>query len=305
LIILIVGLGSIAKKHIAAILELIPQAEIYALRSNKHAEIYPNVTNISHRDELNVQPDFIIVSNPTKDHEAAILESLGSNCPIFIEKPVLSDLDNVSYLKEQIAVRKTMTYVACNLRFHPVIEFLKDYLERSCPRINEVNIYCGSFLPEWRPDRNYLRTYSANVSMGGGVHLDLIHEIDYCTWLFGKPFSVNSVKRNVSSLGIDAIDFANYQLFYERFTVGINLNYYRKDSKRYIEIVTEDYTLTADLLTGNVTKNFPQEILFVNPLQIRDTYIQQMKYFIDHMIAKQPPMNDFNEAVEVLKLALV
>ena len=33
---------------------------------------------------------------------------------------------------------------------------------------------------------NYLKSYSASKSKGGGVLLDLSHEIDYINWLFGS-----------------------------------------------------------------------------------------------------------------------
>ena len=69
-----------------------------------------------------------------------------------------------------------------------------------------VNIYAGSYLPQWRKNSNYIKSYSAFKNKGGGVELDLSHEIDYVTWLFGKfkisvflIFSIVS-KFNVSEL---------------------------------------------------------------------------------------------------------
>ena len=47
-------------------------------------------------------------------------------------------------------------------------------------------IACQSFLPSWRPGRDYRTSYSADAREGG-VLRDLSHEIDYATWLFGSP----------------------------------------------------------------------------------------------------------------------
>ena len=43
--------------------------------------------------------------------------------------------------------------------------------------------------------------------MGGGVHLDLIHEIDYLIYLFGIPKEIKKQYRKVSKLNIDSNDY--------------------------------------------------------------------------------------------------
>src|SRR5690349_17365871 len=215
--VLIVGLGSIARKHIKALIQIDPSLEIFALRSGKPATEENGIQNMYSWDELPSKPDFILISNPTKFHKDAILKALDFNCPLFIEKPVLASVGDGIEIIQKLKVKTEVSYVACNLRFHPCIKFLKDYLGKGKPRILEVNIYCGSNLKNWRPGTNYSDSYSAQAALGGGVHLDLIHEIDYCYWLFGKPDQHFSIKRKVSDLKIDSIDFAHYVFQYSGF----------------------------------------------------------------------------------------
>ena len=302
--ILIIGLGSIGKKHVNAILSLYPLAQIFALRSNSPCDQYLNVINIFDKKDIPKDLSFIIISNITSFHEQTINEMIGLNYPLFIEKPVLSNLNNFKQLSDKIHENSIQTYIACNLRFHPALQFIKHYIEVNHPRINEVNIYSGSYLPDWRPGKDFRKIYSANEEEGGGVHLDLIHEIDYCTWLFGFPVESISMKTNNSSLHISAVDNARYFFKYLDFTAGIVLNYFRKDAKRQIEIITENETIVIDIIKNKVHTSTNNQNLFENDFNILETYEHQMKYFIDCIQAKQRTMNDFDYAVEVLKLAI-
>lgn len=302
--ILIIGLGSIGKKHVDAIISVKPDANIFALRSAKTEDVYKNVENIYPGDSLPNTVDFVIISNVTSMHEATILEMLHYKCPLFIEKPVLASLNKADEILKKIETENILTYVACNIRFHPAIIFIKNYLATNKPRINEVNIYCGSYLPDWRPNRDFKIVYSANKEMGGGVHLDLIHEIDYCSWLFGFPESYVASKQSVSSLAISSIDSANYHLRYNEFAVSITLNYYRKDARRILEILTSDDTLTVDLIENSVKSNLSGNLLFQSEMKIEDTYRDQIRYFIDKVSSKEQPMNSFNNALKVLQIAI-
>lgn len=298
--VLIIGLGSIAKKHISAIREVKPKAAFFALRSSEKAIPVAGVANIFSWDDLTAFSfDFAIVSNPTAKHREAISRLIPLKIPLFIEKPLFSDLEDKGIL-QNLAQKNIQSYVACNLRFLECLQFVKQYLGNK--RINEVNSYCGSYLPDWRPGTDYRKTYSANKKLGGGVHIDLIHEIDYSYWLFGQPERVNKLFTSNSSLAIDAHDYANYIFQYQGFNVNIVLNYYRRDPKREMEVVFDDHTITVDLLQNSVRRGTTP--LFEAEQTIKDTYHAQMLFFMEQVVEKRIQFNTAHEAFEILKICL-
>jgi len=302
--VLIIGLGSIAQKHIKALKSVDEKVELFALRSSSSEReySYPEITSIYNIDELSVVPDFIIITNPTFLHRQTIEDCLLLKSPIIIEKPVLGNPDEGNELSKKIEEAGVITYVACNMRFHPALQFVKQNLKPNVHKIQEVNIYCGSYLPDWRPNRNFREVYSAKKEMGGGVHLDLIHEIDYCVWLFGRPTKYSSIKSSKSHLKISAIDYVHYNFEYQNFNADITLNYYRRKPKRTLEILFEYETWLVDLLESTII-NDNGEILFKSDFNIMDTYLDQAKYFCRHIKLNKTMMNDFNEALQILEIA--
>lgn len=302
--ILIIGLGSIAKKHLHALKELGIPAQIYALRSMPNADSYQEVINVYDLDTLNVSIDFAIISTPTNQHGRYIREMAQKCIPTLIEKPPLHDLHEAETIANLIENTSTITYVACNLRFHPCIRFLQNFFSIEQTRVNEVNVYCGSYLPAWRPGQDYRENYSAIAAQGGGVHLDLFHELDYTQWIFGLPDKVHAWRRSSSSLGIDAYDYANYLFEYPGFTASIVLNYYRRDPKRTIEIVFDDQTWTVDLLANQISSSTAGVLFEAPEFRVAETYKHQMEYFLKMLQDNRLPMNTFAESLKTLKISL-
>lgn len=299
--VLIVGFGSIAKKHIQVLRRIIPDADITALRSTATSILDSTIKSVYRWIDVDVDIDFIIISNPTSKHYPTIFEATNFGVPLFIEKPILANLEGVDKLEKEITSKNITTYTAFNLRFHPVIVWLKENLEAK--RIIEVRAYCGSYLPDWRPSRDYRTIYSAKKNLGGGVHLDLIHELDYLHYLFGQPVSSNSFLSKKSELEIDSFDCAHYWLEYDRFNISVLLNYYRRDSQRNLDIVCEDETIVSDLIDYKIT-NSKGDVLFESEPDLLKTYETQMKYFINCITKGETPMNSFAEAAHTLKLCL-
>lgn len=302
--VLIVGLGSIATKHVVALRELDKEVEIYALRhaNTSISDVKEGIRNVFRISELDMtQVDFVIISNPTASHHITIKQFIEFGLPLFIEKPLFSNInEETSTLVSSVVKNNISTYVACNLRFLDSIIKIKELIKEE--RINEINVYCGSYLPDWRPLLDYRKVYSANKDLGGGVHIDLIHELDYIYWLLGKPLERRAFFSNGSSLDISAFDYANYLWTYNEFSVSIVLNYYRRDSKRTMEIVTERATYLVDLLNNTISKD--GNLVFSSNQRIKDTYVPQMKYFLTEVLNGNNSFNTIEEANRILELCI-
>lgn len=301
--VLVFGLGSIARKHIAALRKIDPEVEIAALRSSRKSVPEDGVSDLYTLDEARAfTPDFAIISTPTAIHSETIRSAMRLGVPLFIEKPLVHSLEDTSIATE-IKAAGTLHYIACNLRFLECLEFVKKAVETRGVGINEVNSYCGSWLPDWRPGTDFRKTYSALPEMGGGVHIDLIHEIDYICWIFGQPARTTATLRNNSSLGIEAIDYANYCLVYPGFCASVILNYFRRDYKRTLEIVWEDETWLVDLPHNRITSG--SRVIFESSQTIPDTYECQLRYFISLIKrGSTHSLNEVSDAVITLRAAL-
>ena len=271
--ILIIGYGSIGKKHALLINKYFPKFEIYLLTSQIEKK-YKNIKSLN--EIIEIDPDFIILSSETHKHykQLAFIEDNFSNKKILIEKPLF---DKKYYLK----IKKNKVFVAFNLRFHPLILFLKQSLNNE--KIISVNIRCLSNLPKWRKNIDYRKSYSSFKSKGGGVILDLSHELDYLTWLFGdiKSFSKNVAK--ISDLEINSEDYAaiigktKKNIFF-----NLTLNYFSQKDMREILIDGHDFTIYIDLIKSTYIK-YTSSKLIKKIFSVKDinlTYKLQLNSFL-------------------------
>ena len=117
--------------------------------------------------------------------------------------------------------------------------------------------------------------------------------------------STMSTRRKISTLEIDSVDSAKYWLEYENFTISLTLNYFRRDSKRNIEIVTNQTTLVCDLISNKITDLGKGQVLLESrAFSSLDTYTNQMKYFIDCLETKTQPMNTLLESIRTMEVCL-
>ncbi len=170
--VLIVGLGSAGKRHATILKNKFKISNIYFLtkKRNQSNSIKSNL------EIKKINPDYIIIANPTSEHFKVLkfLEKNFSGKIILVEKPLYEKFRNLN-------IRKNKVFVAYQLRFHPVILKLKE-LSKSQKLFN-INVIANSYLPDWRKT-NYRYSYSSKKKEGGGVLLDLSHELDYINWIF-------------------------------------------------------------------------------------------------------------------------
>ncbi len=165
-----------------------------------------------------------------------------------------------------------------------------------------VRSISSSYLPDWRPNIDYRNCYSAHKSQGGGVSIDLIHEWDYLTFLFGMPTTCRSIITKKSNLEIDSDDIAIYIASNDMITFEVHLDYYGRKPIREMTIFNEDETIYCDILNEEI--HYLKENKRIGFEKDRNKYQKdELRHFLD--IANGTIKNDstVSHAVSVLKIA--
>lgn len=314
-----VGFGSMGKRHLQNFVFLMEQKkekyridlfrnhEIFGKNPQKNSkeerQIDPEYRKYIHKiyDEIELLPldyDIMFITNPTIYHYDT-LRIFGKNAKhFFIEKPVFSqenaDIDRLALRKDSIY------YVACPLRYHPVIRYLKENIDFK--KVFSLRAISSSYLPEWRSGSDYRKSYSARKELGGGVAIDLIHEWDYITDLIGVPQKVESMLEKVSRLELDTEDIAVYIAKAGNIMIELHLDYFGRKSIRKLELFMQDDTVTADLIENAVTyEKEGNKIVFAADRD--DWQRMELEAFLDMTEGKRENVNTIQRAVGILKIA--
>ena len=281
--ILIIGLGSIGKRH-ARVLKETPDCELFALRTfHGQEENDLNLRELHSWHQVDEHAfDAALITNPTFMHIETTLKCTKRNMHLFIENPIDCKTDGLDELIDLVKQKNLTAYAAYPLRFHPVIEALKNKLNGQ--KILHSRAVCASYMPSWRSKQNHKQTYSSFKEQGGGVLLDLSHEIDYIEHVFGEIKDIQGIFGRASNVTVDAEDFCDLNLSHPNGITSVHMNLFSQKTKRFIEVDTEDFYLHADLNTFQITiKEADDEAILNFPSDPDVMYRSQLKYFFDHL----------------------
>ena len=289
--VLIIGYGSIGKKH-AKILNKNKKIGNIFLLTNQVSKRYKTIK--THSDIKKINPSFIIISSRTSEHDRDLCYILKNfkNKKILVEKPLFD-----KYKKIKI-INNHKVFVGYNLRLHPVIQYAKNYLIGK--NYYYTGIYCHSYLPNWRKEINYKNSNSAKKKYGGGVLLELSHELDYLQMMFKEIKKINSVcVSKFSKLKIDVEDCAIITGKTEKLSFVVDLNFFSKNEKRLAIIHGLDFTMICDLINCKITiiKNNKKKIIhFKNDKEY--TYNLEHKIILNN---KSKTLCNFKEGLKLMK----
>lgn len=305
---LVVGCGSIGRRHIKNILGFDEIDKIYIHSGIKDCLGIFGDRRLELAEDLNtIKADFAIIANETYKHidTALLLADKGIN--LFIEKPISHKPDKLELLEEKVKRNNIKLLVGYNLRFAGCMTFLKEQLNKKVMgELYFSKIEAGQYLPDWRKNIDYRKSYSAYKEKGGGVSLDLSHEIDYMRYLFGDPVSWKLIKTKTSSLEIDSDDvFEGLYLFDNNFVCNVHLDYLQKDKKRFIRITGSKGCLECDFVKKKITINYGKEVKEISDgsyFDIEKTYKDELRHFLDCIKLNGEPQVSFFDGSKALEL---
>ena len=301
-----VGMGSIGKRHLINVCDLVAQqgntCQIDLYRSDIKRELPEDILCKVHRqysvgDSIDSMYDIVFITNPTSNHLSTAEAFLGHTKSFFIEKPIFDSLEiDDAIIKE---LDKLPCYVACPMRNNPVLRYLATNVD--CKKAISARAISSSYLPDWRPGQDYRQCYSAHRNMGGGVGIDLIHEWDYLTYLFGMPTECYSIQTKISSLEIDSDDVALYIGRNEQMTFEIHLDYFGRKELRTLDVFMPDDTIHCDLI--GLTVEYLKSGKKINFENDKKAYqMAEISHFFDIVESRVKTDSPVRHGFNVLKL---
>ena len=303
-----VGLGSIGKRHFRNLCEILDVRNctysIDLYRSDLSRELPEDILDKVRSQYIYNEGiaedrmyDMVFITNPTSMHLDAALRMFDNTNSFFIEKPIFDTFDIADEIVNKLESK--VSYVACPMRFNPVLQYVRYNID--CSQALSVRAISSSYLPDWRPGQDYRQCYSAHVDMGGGVDIDLIHEWDYLTYLFGMPTSCHAILSRISNLEIDSNDIAVYIGRNEHTVFELHLDYFGRKPVRTLDIFMPDDTIHCDMLNGSI------EYLKSGKSQMFEKernvfHVAQVEHFLDILDEKIANDSTVSHAVKILKL---
>lgn len=309
--VVLVGLGSIGKRHLGNIRSLEPDANIVVLRHSKNGEPVPEGANrvvYALHDAVADTPDVAFICGPTATHVEAGVALANAGAHLFIEKPIASDVAGARVLAEAAMRAGRTIVVGYNLRFLPSLRALRaELLSESIGRVMTLRAEVGQYLPDWRPGTDYRKTNSARTEFGGGVELELSHEIDYVRWLLGEVKSVDAMLARTSDLEIEVDDTAELLL---RFASGaiasVHMDMAQRSTTRTCRIAGTAGTLTWDGIAGEVRRFLPNEgwtTIHAGDADRNSMYVDEARHVLACARGLERPLIDARDGVAVVEIA--
>jgi predicted dehydrogenase len=306
----IVGFGSMGRRHLRLIKRIRPETEVTLVRSCKGQKCSDekiadrSVYSIQAVIDLGVQA--AIISSPATFHLKQAKEFISAGAHLLVEKPLSNDLVGVPDFVTDASQSGVICLTGYVFRYDQAAQKFREMLTKGYPgHLLYVRVECGSYLPGWRPGLDYRECVSARSDLGGGVLLELSHELDYVCWFFGYPRSVYAYLMNSGTLGLEVEESADLVLESEMgMPISVHLDFNRRHTTRFCTLYGAAGTLTWDAVQKQVSwlpagRN-PEILRF--DYGSDDMYVNQLRHFLCCIEKGSEPAASFNDGEKALRL---
>lgn len=307
--IIIVGYGSIGRRHEIVCKTINPEFEIFILSRSKSGISNLNSKFINTIEKaITLKADHAIIASPSSFHIADTLKMVEAGCNCLVEKPLSNNLEDVSELQSKALRTEQIIQIGYNLRYDSCLIKAKELIDKEIYG-SLLGIRCefGQYLPDWRPNQDYTKSVSAKSSLGGGILLEMSHEIDYISWIAGPTTWVSAWTGRIGNLDIDVEDTALLHLGINHknreVIASISLDFIRKDRTRKCSFICDKGTIIWDGINSTLTGVTTESKLLAEGKKDRNyTYTMQFQDFLSCIKIRKQPMNNIESSLEVLKI---
>lgn len=267
LVVLLTAAGSIARRHARNLRVLRPRCRLLAVCRSPGSRAWAEQEGVepveSVAQGLQARPDLAVVASASADHADDLVALLPAVPALYVEKPVVASFEDLQRLESALqAAPAHVSLVGCNLRWHGAVQRLQQALQDGLAGpLALASLRVGQWLPDWRPGRDHRASYSASRAAGGGVLLDLVHELDLACCLFGPIAHGQAAAGRLDSLQLQADAAATMALLMRSgLPVQVSMDYVSRQPVREVLAIGERGTLRLDLPARSLALAGPQGV---------------------------------------------
>lgn len=236
--ILVIGAGSIGQRHVANLQALGEDTELIAWRD------YDRVA-LEKRNDVKG----LVIATATQVRLELVDLCAAKGWPFYVEKPLHWTAQGVAEIYAaagDLAQRSMLGFMA---RYHPVVQALAG---QDLSDVYGFSFEIGHDVRQWRQNWSFPASYAAKPD-GGGVLLDLCHELDLAKALFAD-LAVQSVA-SVGHTDFRGVDFASrIALIDSAGRMGtVAMDYLSPVSLRRSDMAGTAAARSLDMLAGTLT----------------------------------------------------
>jgi predicted dehydrogenase len=307
----VIGLGNIAIRHRQNLKILFPDSLLFAMSASGRL---PS-EDISHCDSvvgsvnelIENKVELVIVASPATFHAVHAIPLIEAGIPTLIEKPVATNLHDVQLIQKAVEQSRTAVAIGYCLRYLPSSKILKQLLkENKVGKLYNAFVNIGQYLPDWRPNKDYKTSVSANENLGGGALLELSHEFDYCQWLLGELSLEHALVRSTTELGLSVEDIADVTAINSSgCIVHIHLDFLQRKAHRVCSFIGSHGRLDWDLIKNSISfsSSDAEQVIYDEPTCDKNKmYLAMIEDFVSLIENKPNNCISLNEAGQTVKL---
>ncbi len=275
--VLVIGAGSIGRRHAENLGLLGVAADLISWRGYS-AEFL--AARLAQGDVQGV-----VIATATQIRLELISVCGAASVPFYVEKPISFQSDDLALITAVAAPVAQRSVIGFMMRYHPAFRHLA---ASDLSDTYRFGFEIGHDVTQWRQNWRFSDSYASQPT-GGGVLLDLCHELDMAACLFPGLALVG-----VDSLGHQAypgVDVASQIRLTNTTTTGdVAMDYLAPVSTRRITLRGIDRLHDFDLIAGRytITGQGAQTLEF--PFQRNDMFLAAMGDFLA-LVQGKPPSN--------------
>jgi predicted dehydrogenase len=311
---LVIGCGSIGKRHIGNLLTLGHKKIHVFTRSQERMEgvleQFPEIIPIRDKSQLYADKrDVTLICTPPAHHLEYALMAAREKSHIFLEKPVSASLHGVDELLELVSLNQVRHMVAYNYRYWKSLQRVKEIVEKGdIGKVHSFRVAIGQYLPDWHPWEDYRDWFMSKKNEGGGILLDLTHAIDYIHWMFGRYEEVSGFIGTIGDFDITSDDYAVFTVKLKSGIIGtFHLDCLSRKPMNSLSLIGSEKSLdwsgldnTIDIYDPESQETATEEV----PMERNEMFLAEMQAFLEYVEKGGPSPNPIEEGLHALEVAV-